>query len=839
LSAQELSLPSAVERAGHAGSYWVLVAGGKLDFTAKWWPPEYYQAVVDHFAGRIQFVQCGGGRDRHPPLRRVLSLVGRTDLRQLVRVIYGAEGVVCPVTFAMHLAAAVPVRGGAGPLRPCVVIAGGREPPHWEAYPGHQFLHTVGALDCCATGGCWKSRCQPVGDGDPKDRDLCRRPTRVGEGPLVGQCMAMVTPQRVTDAIELYCSERDPVETTGPRAGKPPIHKRSAGSTAVECAITVRSRGVAVTIGTGALERMAQLAAREVRALTGLETVVLGQRELSASGFAYPTLLKFRLFDFVNAEHLMYFDADMVCLRRWDPKQYFGRREIVAVRDRMFDTIRNEASTWDVPVEDYFNAGFFIASAIHHREWLRLAEAILPTRPTAMLDQTVLNAARQQLSIPLHLIDRRYNWLGFGGNSLSLDAPVVMAHKLVPTRVEINTDYFEGRYDLFESNLVFDDSEAARLAGRSFLRVRDGVFDAQRLHLRSDGTILPAPNPDAPGYWFVHVCDGRPRLALASEGAIAQEFHELVGGSWVPVGEDDVRLVDEALHCEQPVDEDTARPTAQRFLDGLGDYPAAGYAGQGIVICGGGPKYLPCAWVCIRMLRHLGCTLPVELWQLRATEGDPRLVDALLELNVRCVSAAEVRRQHPVRFLAGYELKPYAVLHSAFDELIYLDADNVPVREPSYLFSAPQYADTGAVFWPDFGRLGPDAAIWRVCGVPYRDEPEFESGQMLIDKRKCWRPLNLTVHMNGHSDFYYRYVHGDKDTFHFAWRMLGREYSMVPHPIHALSGTMCQHDFEGRRLFQHRNVPKWTVRNDNPRVDGFAYEDECLGFLEELSTLLK
>jgi hypothetical protein len=93
--------------------------------------------------------------------------------------------------------------------------------------------------------------------------------------------------------------------------------------------------------------------------------------------------------------------------------------------------------------------------------------------------------------------------------------------------------------------------------------------------------------------------------------------------------------------------------------------------------------------------------------------------------------------------------------------------------------------------------------------------------------------------MNGHSDFYYRYVHGDKDTFRFAWRMRGQEFAMVPHPIRTLPGTMCQHDFDGRRLFQHRNVPKWTLRNDNPRVDGFAFEEECLRFLDELTALLK
>jgi len=239
------------------------------------------------------------------------------------------------------------------------------------------------------------------------------------------------------------------------------------------------------------------------------------------------------------------------------------------------------------------------------------------------------------------------------------------------------------------------------------------------------------------------------------------------------------------------------------------------------------------------MLRHLGCQLPIELWHLRASEGDARISDVLAKLDVRCVNAADVRRHHPARYLGGWELKPYAILRSEFEQVLYLDADNVPVRDPSYMFDARAFADAGAVFWPDYGRLAADASIWRICGVRYRDEPAFESGQLLVDKRKCWRPLQLTVHMNEHSDFYYRHVHGDKDTFHLAWRMLDQSYAMVPHPIESLYGTMCQHDFDGRRLFQHRNLPKWRVNGDNARVNGFAFENECLEYLEELAALLR
>jgi len=156
-----------------------------------------------------------------------------------------------------------------------------------------------------------------------------------------------------------------------------------------------------------------------------------------------------------------------------------------------------------------------------------------------------------------------------------------------------------------------------------------------------------------------------------------------------------------------------------------------------------------------------------------------------------------------------------------------------------YLFDAPPYRRLGAAFWPDFDRLEPHRAIWRICGVPYRDEPEVESGQLIIDKRRCWQPLQLAMHLNEHSDFYYDYVHGDKETFHMAWRMLGRDYAMVPHPLRPLDRTMCQHDFRGRRVFQHRNLAKWVLGPGNPRIPGFRFEDVCLGFLDELAAECK
>jgi hypothetical protein len=200
---------------GRCAPFWLMVSGGKYDYTIKWWDHRRYQQVVDHFRGRIDFVRVGESHHYHPPLDGVIDLSGQTTLRQLVRLVYHSQGVVSPVSLLMHLAAAVEVKPGMPLNRPCVVVAGGREPPHFTAYPHHQFIHTVGALRCCDNGGCWKSRTFPLGDGDHKDRpqELCVQ--TVGSLP---RCMDMITADEVIRRIEMYFEGGALEYLPGPRA---------------------------------------------------------------------------------------------------------------------------------------------------------------------------------------------------------------------------------------------------------------------------------------------------------------------------------------------------------------------------------------------------------------------------------------------------------------------------------------------------------------------------------------------------------------------------------------------------------------------------------------------
>jgi hypothetical protein len=121
--------------------------------------------------------------------------------------------------------------------------------------------------------------------------------------------------------------------------------------------------------------------------------------------------------------------------------------------------------------------------------------------------------------------------------------------------------------------------------------------------------------------------------------------------------------------------------------------------------------------------------------------------------------------------------------------------------------------------------------------MPYHNDRPFESGQIVLDKQRCWEPLRLCLWYNEQSDFFYRHIYGDKETFHLAFRKLRCSYAMPGRPIQTITGTMCQHDFAGNRIFQHRNMDKWNLFLRNRVVKGFRYEVECRAYVEQLRRL--
>ncbi|KAJ8557006.1 hypothetical protein ON010_g8961 [Phytophthora cinnamomi] len=202
--------------------------------------------------------------------------------------------------------------------------------------------------------------------------------------------------------------------------------------------------------------------------------------------------------------------------------------------------------------------------------------------------------------------------------------------------------------------------------------------------------------------------------------------------------------------------------------------------------------------------------------------GDNQLLESLVNeygpISLRGISSDSVD---------GFNTKVYALANSGLDQVLFLDTDNTPVKDPTYLFTTQEFIQTGAIFWPDFWQptntifnINKETLLWELLGIPFVDMFEQESGQLLIDRRRAAVALKVLQFLALRTPNHFqqlKLVHGDKDLFRLAWLKTGTSFHMIGTPAAAagmLKGrefcgiTMAQHDSEGEVLFLHHNGKK-------------------------------
>lgn len=172
--------------------YWVICITGEKGWGCKMYPFDRWQEVVSACPD-ITFVQIGTRGDNPPRLQgaNVIDHVGKTEdkhtgIRDLFKLFLNAEGSIGLVSFHMHLSGAL--------YKPCVVVAGGREPVSFTRYAGHQYLANDGTMSC-STPACWHC-----------DINAC---TNLVEKPdmrekRIPKCVDMISSAEVVEAIRRY-----------------------------------------------------------------------------------------------------------------------------------------------------------------------------------------------------------------------------------------------------------------------------------------------------------------------------------------------------------------------------------------------------------------------------------------------------------------------------------------------------------------------------------------------------------------------------------------------------------------------------------------------------------
>lgn len=283
---------------------------------------------------------------------------------------------------------------------------------------------------------------------------------------------------------------------------------------------------------------------------------------------------------------------------------------------------------------------------------------------------------------------------------------------------------------------------------------------------------------------------------------------------------------------------------------------------RGIVICSGGDKYFRSTVIILKALRHVGCTLPVE-WFYVEDEMNQEMIKYVHEEFGDQVSVINIMdrvnavfkvfdemklmdengngnnsffKRPTVSSLKSYAVKPFSLLASRFNEILLIDADNTPIKNPEFLFNSNAYQCYGSVFWADFG-FEPNTQknyfpsgkkVYEYLRIEDPRDCEMalaESGQLMINRHVHWKSLIVNWYLNQEKDVFYKYFFGDKDLYWVAFCLNGmrdlyyqnsnRPFGVGDARMIGYSHGLGQRDLslEGDIIFLHRTLSKWQIEN--------------------------
>lgn len=297
-------------------------------------------------------------------------------------------------------------------------------------------------------------------------------------------------------------------------------------------------------------------------------------------------------------------------------------------------------------------------------------------------------------------------------------------------------------------------------------------------------------------------------------------------------------------------DDDAAktRKAHEEVVHKLPGYPHLEYSGRGIVMLAGA-RYSAYAATSLGVLREVGSKLPVEVWYKDSSEDTAGWCEELATEGMACRELADYLDMEALE--EPYSWKVLTILLSSFEEIIFLDADSMPLKDPDDIFESERYRDTGAIVFPDYWLNTGSPRTRYIIGQTEMQEDDswllknrtVDSGQLIWNKKQHWKSLLLATYYNYYGyDFYYSLLNngwdgwGDKDTFSTALISLNESFHQVPQEVGTLfiapelvnGGLMgvamfhtdprCADDLDKytcpiHPLFIHANTLKWSMRD--------------------------
>ena len=243
-----------------------------------------------------------------------------------------------------------------------------------------------------------------------------------------------------------------------------------------------------------------------------------------------------------------------------------------------------------------------------------------------------------------------------------------------------------------------------------------------------------------------------------------------------------------------------------------------------------GPKDFAYLSVSLRLLRRTGFSLPIEVFLDSEDRNTKKLCENLFpSLNVKCINLSDLLKMNEsIRKiqLKGYQFKALSMIFSSFENILFLDADNVAIVNPEDIFASPLFIEKGFITFADFLSETISPYYFQIINretPPTLAHQSCESGEMFVSKKMHAKTLLLATYYNYYGPtFYYRLSsqnapgEGDKETF-----VMAVHYYQLPNyelhtPVEALGHKESDGEWRGVAMAQPHPIDDWLkfTKND-------------------------
>ncbi|KAL1963563.1 hypothetical protein VTN77DRAFT_8008 [Rasamsonia byssochlamydoides] len=234
---------------------------------------------------------------------------------------------------------------------------------------------------------------------------------------------------------------------------------------------------------------------------------------------------------------------------------------------------------------------------------------------------------------------------------------------------------------------------------------------------------------------------------------------------------------------------------------------------RGIVTAASGAS-LPVLLVSLRMIRRTHTILPMEVFMMSEEEYEPEICeDVLPSLNATCIIISDIVGTKGMKDIQRVQLKSLAILFSSFEDVLWLDSDCFPLRDPVHIFQSEAYQSTGLITWPDFWAVTTSPLYYEISSqhplLP-KERASTEAGELFVSKKKHRLTLMLVSYYNYYGPSHYYPLlsqgtpgEGDKETFLAAASALGEPFYAITEGVRRIGHPTENGDIAGSAMVQY------------------------------------